>query len=89
MKINNKSQIMKPFFDNLDAEVSANVTMFKKNIEEGKFRFSPSGLKKLIDDPRNFFKDVVDGNYFAVKVKDSENLEYILSLINQTLKWII
>ena len=45
--------------------------------------------KKLIDDPRNFFKDVVDGNYFAVKVKDSENLEYILSLIKQTLKWII
>lgn len=42
--------------------------------------------KKLIDDPRNFFKDVVDGNYFAVKVKDSENLEYILSLIKQTLK---
>ena len=41
--------------------------------------------KKLIDDPRNFFKDVVDGNYFAVKVKDSENLEYILSLIKQTL----
>ena len=45
--------------------------------------------KKLIDDPRNFFKDVVDGNYFAVKVKDSENIEYILSLIKQTLKWII
>lgn len=45
--------------------------------------------KKLIDDPRNFFKDVVDGNYCAVKVKDSENLEYILSLIKQTLKWII
>ena len=42
--------------------------------------------KKLIDDPRNFFKDVVDGNYFAVKVKDSENIEYILSLIKQTLK---
>ncbi|MEJ2899370.1 MULTISPECIES: DUF5655 domain-containing protein [unclassified Acinetobacter] len=42
--------------------------------------------KKLIDDPRNFFKDVVDGNYCAVKVKDSENLEYILSLIKQTLK---
>ena len=42
--------------------------------------------KNLIDDPRNFFKDVVDGNYFAVKVKDSENLEYILSLIKQTLK---
>ena len=42
--------------------------------------------RKLIDDPRNFFKDVVDGNYFAVKVKDSENLEYILSLIKQTLK---
>ena len=42
--------------------------------------------KKLIDDPRNFFKDVVDGNYFAVKVKDSENLEYILSLIKQILK---
>ena len=45
--------------------------------------------KKLIDDPRNFFKDVVDGNYCAAKVKDSENLEYILSLIKQTLKWII
>ncbi len=42
--------------------------------------------KNLIDDPRNFFKDVVDGNYFAVKVKDSENLEYILSLIKQILK---
>ena len=42
--------------------------------------------KKLIDDPRNFFKDVVDGNYFAVKVKDNENIEYILSLIKQTLK---
>ena len=42
--------------------------------------------KKLIDDPRNFFKDVVDGNYFAVKVNDSENIEYILSLIKQTLK---
>ena len=42
--------------------------------------------KNLIDDPRNFFKDVVDGNYFAMKVKDSENLEYILSLIKQTLK---
>ena len=42
--------------------------------------------KKLIDDPRNFFKDVVDGNYCAVKVKDSENLEYILSLIKQILK---
>ena len=42
--------------------------------------------KKLIDDPRNFFNDVVDVNYCAVKVKDSENLEYILSLIKQTLK---
>ena len=42
--------------------------------------------KKLIDDPRNFFKDGVDGNYCAVKVKDSENLEYILSLIKQTVK---
>ena len=42
--------------------------------------------KNLIDDPRNFFKDVVDGNYFALKVKDSENLEYILSLIKQILK---
>lgn len=63
MKINNKNQKMKPFFDELDAEVSANVAAFKAAIEKGRFRFSPSGLKTLLDDPLSFLKQYVCGEF--------------------------
>lgn len=56
---NTYSKVMEYHISNLTPEEKENMNYFLRKLKEGEFYFSPSGLKKLLDNPMAFFKEYV------------------------------